>query len=416
MSNDREDSMEKLAVDGGRKVRESPFPKRAPFGAREEELLIEAVRSQNLFGKSGRFVKEFEASFANVYGVNHAQSSTGGSAAVHLAVGAVDPNPGDEIITAPITDPGSVMPILQQNAIPVFADVDPLTLNMTPESIEANITDRTRAIILVHLFGRPCDVDAVVEIADRYDLILIEDCSQAYVTKYGDRYVGTFGHMACFSLQQSKHMTTGDGGLTITNDEETYIRLKLFSDKGWDYKYMGERNHGFLAPTYRMTELQGAVGVAQLDRVRDVVSKRIELGALLCELIAEAPGVVAVPSGDDREVSWWNFIFHVTGHDTDQFCKAVSAEGVPVGAHYIGDPIFMRGKYLTEKVTYGKSGCPFTCGVTSREYDYSPDMVPGAVEGLRTVAVLGIHEHMEESDIRDMARAINKVAKGLRAV
>ena len=162
-----------------------------------------------------------------------------------------------------------------------------------------------------------------------------------------------------------------------------------------------------------MTEMQGAVGVAQLDKVRAVVERRMVLGELLCELIAEAPGVAAVPSGDDREISWWNFIFHVTGHDPDTFCKSVSAEGVSVGAHYIGDPIFMRGKYLTDKITYGKSGCPFTCGVTSREYEYSADMVPGALEGLRTVAVLGIHEHMDESDIQDMAKAINKVASAM---
>ncbi len=402
--------MEKLAIHGGPKVRTRPFPARAPFGAREEELLIAAVRTQNLFGKSGRFVREFEEAFADLYGVRYAQSSTGGSAAIHLAVGAVNPEPGDEIITAPVTDPGSVMPILQQNAVPVFADVDPRTLNMTPGSIEAAITDRTRAIILVHLFGRPCDVDAVVDIADRYNLILIEDCSQAHATRFRGRYVGTFGHIGCFSLQQSKHMTTGDGGMTVTNNEEAYVRLKLFSDKGWDYRYMGERDHGFLAPTYRMTEMQGAVGQAQLEKVRAVVERRIHLGRLLCELIADAPGIEPVPGEADREVSWWNFIFHVTGHDPDRFCKAVSAEGIAVGAHYIGDPIFMRGKYLTEKITYGNSGCPFTCGATDREYHYGPDTTPRAVAGLRTVAVRGIHEHMEESDIRDIASAINKVA------
>ncbi len=406
--------MEKLAIHGGPKLRTRPFPARAPFGAREEELLIAAVRTQNLFGKSGRFVREFEEAFADLYGVRYAQSSTGGSAAIHLAVGAVNPEPGDEIITAPVTDPGSVMPILQQNAVPVFADVDPRTLNMTPGSIEAAITDRTRAIILVHLFGRPCDVDAVVDIADRYNLILIEDCSQAHATRFRGRYVGTFGHIGCFSLQQSKHMTTGDGGMTVTNNEETYVRLKLFSDKGWDYKYLGERDHGFLAPTYRMTEMQGAVGLAQLEKVRAVVERRIHLGRLLCELIADAPGIEPVPGEADREVSWWNFIFHVTGHDPDRFCKAVSAEGVAVGAHYIGDPIFMRGRYLTEKITYGNSGCPFTCGATDREYHYGPDTTPQAVAGLRTVAVRGIHEHMGESDIRDIASAINKVAAGLK--
>ena len=377
--------MAKLAIDGGPKVRETPFPGRKPFGEREEELLLQAVRGQNLFGKNGKLIPEFEKQFAAFYGAGYAQSATSGTASIHLAVGAVNPDPGDEIITAPITDPGSVMPILYQNAIPVFADVDPLTLNMTPESIEACITDRTRAIILVHLFGRPCDVDEVVRIAKKHDVVLIEDCSQAHATKYNGRYVGTSGHMGCFSLQQSKHMTTGDGGMVITDDEQTYIRLKLFADKGWDYQYMGERDHGFLAPCYRTTELMGAVGLAQLDKVRDVMERRIELGGLLCDLIADA------------------------------FCKNVSAEGVQVGAHYIKDPIYLLGDYLTGQKTYGKSGCPFTCGVTSREYHYGPELVPNAVEGLRTVAVRGIHEHMEEADIRDMAEAVNKVASAMQA-
>ena len=404
----------KLAVYGGEKVRTAPFPARAPFGKKEEDLLVKAVRSQNLFGKSGTYVAEFERQFADFYGTGYAQSSTSGTAAIHLAVGVVDPEPGDEIITAPITDPGSVMPILIQNAVPVFADVDPLTMNMTPESIEANITDRTRAIILVHLFGRPCNVEEVVKIAEKHHITLIEDCSQCHATKYEGRYVGTFGHIGCFSLQQSKHMTTGDGGMAITRDEDTYIRLKLFSDKGWDYEYMGERDHAFVAPNYRMTEMQGAVGLAQLEKVRDVVKRRHALGALLCELIADAPGIAAIPPEEGREVSWWNFVFHVTGHDPDEFCNAMRAEGIPMSAHYIKDPIFMRGNYLTEKRTYGNSGFPFHHGVTSREYNYVPELVPGAVRALRTVVVWGLHEHMRENDIRDVAAAIVKVANGLK--
>ena len=403
----------KLALYGGERTRTAPFPSRTPFGKKEEELLLDAVRSQNLFGKSGTYVKDFEKQFADFYGMGYAQSSTSGTAAIHLAVGVVDPEPGDEIITAPITDPGSVMPILIQNAVPVFADVDPLTMNMTPESIEANITDRTRAIILVHLFGRPCNVEEVVKIAKKYHITLIEDCSQCHATKYKGRYVGTFGHMGCFSLQQSKHMTTGDGGMTVTHDRETYIRLKLFSDKGWDYQYMADRDHAFVAPNYRMTEMQGAVGLAQLEKVRGVIERRHELGALLCELIADAPGITPVPPEGDREVSWWNFVFHVTGHDPDEFCKAVRAEGVSMGAHYIKDPIFMRGNYLTEKRTYGNSGFPFHHGVTSREYNYGPELVPGAVQALSTVVVWGLHEHLDEKDIRDTAAAINKVANGL---
>ena len=405
--------MEKLAIHGGPKVRTTPFPRRKPFGEREETLLLQAVRSQNLFGKSGTFVTGLEKQFAAFYGTGFAQASTSGTAAIHTAIGVVNPNPGDEIITAPITDPGSVMPILFQNAVPVFADVDRKTLNMTPESIEANITDRTRAIILVHLFGRPCDIDEVVQIAEKHNLILIEDCCQTHATKYKGRYAGTFGHMGCFSFQQSKHMTTGDGGMIITNDEKTYIRLKLFSDKGWDYKYMGERDHAFLAPNYRMTELQGAVGVAQLEKLRSVVERRIVFGRLLNDSIADAPGLEIVPIPDDREVSWWNYTFHVTGHNPSEFCRAVSAEGVPMSPYYIRDPIYLRGNFLTEKNTYGTSGFPFNSPYVSRDYQYGPELVPDAVAGLRTVVVFGLHEHMGEEDIRDAARAINKVAHGL---
>jgi len=305
------------------------------------------------------------------------------------------------------------MPILLQNAIPVFADVDPVTLNMTPESIEANITHRTRAVILVHLFGRPCDLDEILRITEKHSVTLIEDCSQAHATRYKGRYVGTFGHMGCFSLQQSKHMTTGDGGMTITNDEETAKRLLLFADKGWDYQYMGKRNHAFVAPNYRMTEMQGAVGIAQLEKVRQVVEKRIRLGALLCRLIEDAPGVKAASPEEDREVSWWNFIFHVTGHDPDAFCEALRAEGVPAGCHYIGKPIFLCGDFLVEKKTYGRSRCPFSCPNAEKEYVYAADSVPGAVQGLGTVCVMGLHEQMEEADIQDIGKAIQKVARGL---
>ncbi len=405
---------EKLAAQGGTPVRTSPFPKRQPFGQREEDLLVQAIRSQNLFGKSGTFVPQLEKEFAALYGRGYAQSCTSGTASIHIAVGAVNPDPGDEIITAPITDPGSVMPILQQNAIPVFADVDPKTMNMTPESIEANITERTRAIILVHLFGRPAEVERVREIADRHNLILIEDCSQCHATQRHGKFAGTHGDIACYSFQQSKQMTTGDGGIATTNDPELYARLKLFSDKGWDYKYMGERDHAFLAPNYRMTEMQGAVGIAQLEKVRNVCLRRHELGAQLCEMISEIDGLEAVPAAEGTEVSWWNFIFHITGFNPKEFCANVRAEGIPVSPHYIGDPIFLRGDFLTKKITYGTSQCPWSCNVGARHIEYTKDLVPQACQALDTVAVFGLHENMSESDIEDVGNALRKVAEAMR--
>jgi len=209
--------------------------RRAPFGPEEFKLLREALLSQNLCCIDGTMVSGFEKEFATAYDSPYAVASTSGTAAIHVALGALDLNPCDEVITAPITDLGTVIPILSQNAIPVFADIDD-SYNMDPADVERKITPRTRAIVVVHLFGNPCDMDAMVDIAKRHKIPLIEDCSQAHMAEYKGRYAGTLGDIGCFSFQQSKHMTTGDGGMTITGNKAYYERMKLFADKGYARK------------------------------------------------------------------------------------------------------------------------------------------------------------------------------------
>src|SRR6266540_7381686 len=206
--------------------------RRAPFGWEELRLLRDAVASQNLCCIGGQMVSAFEREFAEAYGSPYAVASTSGTSAIHVALGALDLNPGDEVITAPITDLGTIIPILYQGAIPVFADIDD-SYNMDPSEVERKITSRTRAIIAVHLFGNPCDMDAMVRIAKRHNVVLIEDCAQAHFAEYKGRYAGTIGDIGCFSFQQSKHMTTGDGGMTITGNKTYYERMKLFADKGF---------------------------------------------------------------------------------------------------------------------------------------------------------------------------------------
>ena len=176
-------SAERLAIDGGTPVRTEPFTKRKPFGARELELLKEALESQTLFAPESDMVRRFEAAVSELYGVKYAIGTTSGTAALHLAVGALGLNPGDEVITAPITDMGTVIPILFQNGVPVFADTAPGSLAMDPEDVRRKITPRTRAIIVVHLTGNPVEIEPFLEIAREHGLVLIEDCCQAYVTK-----------------------------------------------------------------------------------------------------------------------------------------------------------------------------------------------------------------------------------------
>src|SRR5205814_3570291 len=183
------------------------------LGAEELALLREVIESGTLNCTRGTQVKAFEKAFAERYGVPHARAVTSGTAAIHAAVAAIDPEPGDEIITTPITDMGAITPILYQTAIPVFADVDPLTYNMTAATIARKITRRTRAVMVTHLFGNPCDMDPILALCARHKLPLIEDCAQAFGTTYKGRAVGTMGAIGCFSLQQGKHMSTGEGGM-----------------------------------------------------------------------------------------------------------------------------------------------------------------------------------------------------------
>ncbi|OGG45929.1 MAG: hypothetical protein A3F84_17000 [Candidatus Handelsmanbacteria bacterium RIFCSPLOWO2_12_FULL_64_10] len=408
-------SASQLALDGGSPYRTKPFPRRTPFGEEEVEMVAKAIRSQNLFGLGGPMTEEFQKKFADLYGVPCAVASTSGTAAIHIAVGTVNPNPGDEIITAPITDAGTVVPILYQNAIPVFADID-RTYNMDPKDVEAKITPRTRAILAVHLFGNPCDTDALLDIAQRRNLLLIEDCSQAHMTEYKGRLLGTIGHIGCFSLQQSKHMTTGDGGVTVTRDKGLAERMALFRDKGWSRQPgWGARTYRFLAPNYRITELQSAVGLVQIGKVRDVARKRNELGDLLSASIQGSPGVEPPPVTPGGKHTYWSYPLRITEGTADAFAQALRAEGVSAGAHYIGEPIFMCMEALAEKVTFGDSHHPLDGCHGGRQIEYGRGLCPRTEEALRRMVTLGIHEHMSREDILDMAGAIRKVAEGLDA-
>ncbi|HUT36569.1 MAG TPA: DegT/DnrJ/EryC1/StrS family aminotransferase [Planctomycetota bacterium] len=403
--------MSVLALDGGTPVRTRPFPPRRPFGEREVELAAQAIRSQNLFGPGGTMVPELEGRFAQLYGVEHAVASTSGTASIHVALGALNPEPGDEIITAPITDAGTIAPILFQNCIPVFADIDD-SYNIAPRDVEAKITARTRAILAVHLFGNPCDLDALSDVARRHGIALIEDCCQAHLTDYKGRPCGSIGDIGCFSLQQSKHMTCGDGGLTITRDAAFAERMALFRDKGWVRK-PGARGYVLLGLNYRMTELQAAVALAQLERVADVVRRRNELGDRLSERIRSAPGILPTPVTPGGRHTYWSYGLRCVGHDPARFAAALRAEGIPCGEGYTGKPIYLSMEALASRRTFGSSSHPLDGCHGGRRLDYVEGLCPRAEAILRQMLTLSIHEHLADDDVADMAAGICKVASGL---
>lgn len=380
-------------------------PGRKPFGPEELRNVFEALKSQNLFGVDGTMVPRFEKEFAVAYGVPHAIASTSGTAAIHVALGALDLEPGDEIITAPITDLGTIIPILYQGGIPVFADVD-ATYNMDPADVERKITPYTKAIIAVHLFGNPCDMTALKEIATRRGVVLIEDCSQAHMARYKGELVGTIGDIGCFSFQQSKHMTTGDGGMTITSNRAYADRMRLFADKGYARRGWGSRAYLFHAPNYRMNELTGAVGVAQLSKVSKVVAKRAALGRKMNQLLAGVAGITPAPVTPGAEHSFWLYPIRVDGVDPRRVADAMKAAGFFVLLGYTGKAIYLCSESLTSKKTYGKSEWPFTVRQATKTYEYKEGLCPRAEELLTHLLCMPWDESWSDASVERAAAAL----------
>ncbi len=405
-----------LALDGGIPFRDTesrPFPPRTPFGEEEIRLVTKALRSQNLFRWGGEFTPRFESRFAETYGVKHAIGSTSGTAALHVAIGAINPEPGDEIITSAITDLGTIIPILYQNAVPVFADTDLATLTVDSDDVERLITPRTRAIIAIHLFGNACRMEALVEISKRKGIPLIEDCCQAHLTRYRGRMLGTYGDIGCFSFQQSKQMTTGDGGMTITNDDALARYMRMFADKNYDRERQGSRMYGPLGMNYRITELHSAVGLAQLEKLAGVIDSRNGLGNRLTEGIAQIDGVVPAPVTPGARHSYWTYPMRATGFSAERFAQALNAEGIGASAGYIGDPIYQCSAALAEHRTYGDSSFPFYSPYTDRTFERADELCPRTREVLEQLVLLPFNENYTEADIDDVAGGVRKVASAL---
>ena len=283
--------MDQLARDGGPKVRKKPWPA-APkrFGREELKQLREALDQNTLFYMHGEKTKSLCARMATLVGAKHVVACSSGSAALHGAIKACGVGPGDEVVTSPITDAGTILGIIYEGAVPVFADVDPLTYNATAATIEPRISSRTRAVIAIHLAGSPADVKPIARLCRKRGLRLIEDCAQAWGARVDGQWVGTFGDLGCFSLNDFKHISAGDGGLVVTNDEALYRTAWLAIDKCYD-RISGGRQMEFVAPNYRITELQSAVALAQLEKVERIAADRNALGDRLTKGLRNIRGV-----------------------------------------------------------------------------------------------------------------------------
>ncbi len=409
--------MSELALLGGEKAKKSPFGKGKRFGKEELKHLEEALEQNTLFYWNGNKVKEFNEKFAQMYGVKHCVAASSGTASIHVGLGAAGVTAGDEVITSPITDMGSVIGILYQNAIPVFADLDPHTYNMDPESIEGKITEKTKAVLVVHLAGNPADMDAIMNIAKRYNLKVVEDCAQSYMCYYKGRLAGTIGDVGCFSLNDFKHISSGDGGMCIMNDEDTFLKAFKFADK--NYSRLSQdaqalRKIDFLAPNYRMTELQGAVALAQLDKLEWICQKRHEYGEGISKGIEGLQGIYPHMVTDGGRCSFWFYMFRINerelGASREEFSKSLAAEGVPNQAGYIPACVY-EYELFVKKNAYQGTDCPFGCKFYGKDINYYKGMCPVAEEILDTAVRIPVNEFYTKQDMNEVIEAIRKAAK-----
>jgi perosamine synthetase len=342
-------------------VRRIPLSK--PYiGQREEELVLEVLRSGRL--SMGPVIDRFEELFAERVGAPHAVSLTSATAGLHLLCHGLGLREGDEVITSPISFVATANCFIVEGATPVFADVDPATLNLDPAAVEAAITPRTRAIVAVDMFGYPCELDEIRAIASRHGLALISDSAEALGALYKGSAVGSHGIPAVFGFYPNKQMTTGEGGVVSTHSEDEALLLRSLRNQGRSYesRWFHHVRVGF---NYRFTDLQAAVGIAQLEKLDEILSLRAAAAARYGELLADVDGL-ELPHPDDAEHkrSWFVYVVRVPrGVDHGAVLERLAEQGVEAG-HYV--PCVHLQPYMREAYGFGEGLCPVAEDAASR--------------------------------------------------
>jgi perosamine synthetase len=402
-----------LAIHGGPKAVATPRSAHHRWGSAELARLTDMVTQPSLFYWKGPQTEAMLSEFRRTYPLFWCMPCSSGSASLHIAVAALQLPPGSEIITSPVTDMGSVIGILYQQCVPVFADIDPQTYNLDPAAIRRAITPKTKAIMAVHLAGNPSDMDAIMAIAREHNLFVIEDCAQSWGAAYRGKPVGLFGHLACYSFNEYKHVSCGDGGIVGTNDERFGPTLTKWGDKHYD-RVAGGRNPEALSPNYRISEPQAAVAAAQLGKLPGIIATHIRLGSRLLSHLRELalPGI-ALPAVDPRDKhSFWFCLLRIDPArfrcTRDEFVAALQAEGVAAQAGYIPKPVY--GYPVFQNHNFFGGGWPLRdAGLTTM--DYRKIRCPAAETLITTGISLPINPGMTDTLIDQTSDALIKVAR-----
>jgi dTDP-4-amino-4,6-dideoxygalactose transaminase len=362
----------KLALFGGEPVRSRSFPDWPVFGKAEEKRLLRTLHEGRWGRLDGSEVAEFETRFAAMHGCKSAVAVVNGTVSLRIALLAADIQAEDEVIIPPYTFFSTASAVIEANAIPVFADIDFATFNLDPKAVEAAITPRTRAIIPVHFAGQVADMGAIMAIARRRKLVVIEDAAHAHGASYKNRPAGSLGHMGSFSFQSSKNLTAGEGGIITTNDDAVADTCRSIHNCGRIPNGIWYEHH-VISGNYRLGEFQGAVLNAQLDRLESQTKTRDRNGQQLAAKLAGLPGVHPQQrTADCTRHSYHLFMLRLDaegfGTSRDSVLKALEAEGIPCSSGY-GFPLYRQplfrnrafGPYLpnaSARLNYQETNCP----------------------------------------------------------
>ncbi len=357
-------------------TREIPLAR--PFlDEREEELVLEVLRSGRL--SLGPTIEEFERLVAERVGAPYAAAVSSGTAGLHLLCRIAGIEPGDEVITSTLSFAASANCFIYEGGVPVFADVDPRTLNMDPASVEAAITERTKAIVAVDIFGYPCELDELREVAERHGLAVIQDSAEALGAEYKGVPVGGHGVAAIFGFYPNKQLATGEGGVVTTHDEETYQLVVSMRNQGRQYAGGSWFDHVRLGFNYRWTDIQAAVGIAQLEKLDRMLELRAQAASRYGELLAGLDGVETLIHDDaDHKRSWFVYVVKLAPElDRDAVMAALRRDGVAT-AEYI--PCIHLQEYMR------------------REYGFREGQFPVAEETSRRTLALPFFPQIEVED------------------
>lgn len=352
------------------------------------QAVVDVLKSD--FLTTGPKIAEFEQTVADYVGAKYAVAISNGTSALHAACFAAGIGPGDEVITTPLTFAASANCVLYCGGTPVFADVDPKTYNIDPEDIRRKITDRTKAIIAVHLAGQPCDMDAIHSIAREHGLIVIEDGAHALGSVYKGKKVGSMSDMTTFSFHPVKPITTGEGGMIVTDNEDFYKKMVLFRSHGITRDdSMMTRNDGpwfyqqfDLGYNYRITDIQCALGCSQMKKLDRFLARRKEIVARYNEAFADCDNIITPYQLSDTESGWHLYIVQVKNCDRRQVFENMREKGIGVNVHYI--PVYMHPYYQehgyknvhcanAEEIYSHIISLPLYPGLTSEQQDYVID-------------------------------------------